>query len=125
MSRFYKLFNEINFQDKFFAFILTLIISSYIFIFNILIFYNQGISENEENYLTIPKRKKSIGKAFIEYTTPIRAPIEKGDKLGSLSVIVEEELIKKVDIFSNEKINRTNIFLRILQSFNFLVWGDA
>ena len=53
MSRFYKLFNEINFQDKFFVFILTLIISSYIFIFNILIFYNQGISENEENYIFI------------------------------------------------------------------------
>ena len=83
------------------------------------------VSVNEDIYLTIPKRKKSIVKAFIEYTTPIRAPIEKGDKLGSLSVFVEEKLIKKVDIFSNEKIKRTNIFSRILKSFNFLVWGDA
>ena len=83
------------------------------------------VSVNEDIYLTVPKRKKSIVKAFIEYTTPIRAPIEKGDKLGSLSVFVEEELIKKVDIFSNEKIKRTNIFSRILKSFNFLVWGDA
>ena len=83
------------------------------------------VSVNEDIYLTIPKRKKSIVKAFIEYTTPIRAPIEKGDKLGSLSVFVEEKLIRKVDIFSNEKIKRTNIFSRILKSFNFLVWGDA
>jgi D-alanyl-D-alanine carboxypeptidase (penicillin-binding protein 5/6) len=83
------------------------------------------VSVNEDIYLTVPKRKKSIVKAFIEYTTPIRAPIEKGDKLGSLSVFVEEKLIKKVDIFSNEKIKRTNIFSRILKSFNFLVWGDA
>jgi D-alanyl-D-alanine carboxypeptidase (penicillin-binding protein 5/6) len=80
---------------------------------------------NEDIYLTVPKRKKSIVKAFIEYTSPIRAPIEKGDKLGSLSVFVEDKLIKKVDIFSNEKIKRTNIFSRILKSFNFLVWGDA
>ena len=83
------------------------------------------VSVNEDIYLTVPKRKKSIVKAFIEYATPIRAPIEKGDKLGSLSVFVEEKLIKKVDIFSNEKIKRTNIFSRILKSFNFLVWGDA
>ena len=83
------------------------------------------VSVNEDIYLTVPKRKKSTIKAFIEYTTPIRAPIEKGDKLGSLSVFVEEKLIKKVDIFSNEKIKRTNIFSRILKSFNFLVWGDA
>jgi len=83
------------------------------------------VSVNEDIYLTVPKRKKSIVKAFIEYTTPIRAPIKKGDKLGSLSVFVEDKLIKKVDIFSNEKIKRTNIFSRILKSFNFLVWGDA
>ena len=83
------------------------------------------VSVNEDIYLTVPKRKKSIVKAFIEYNTPIRAPIEKGDKLGSLSVFVEDKLIKKVDIFSNEKIKRTNIFSRILKSFNFLVWGDA
>ena len=83
------------------------------------------VSVNEDIYLTVPKRKKSTIKAFIEYTTPIRAPIAKGDKLGSLSVFVEEKLIKKVDIFSNEEIKRTNIFSRILKSFNFLVWGDA
>ena len=83
------------------------------------------VSVNEDIYLTVPKRKKSIVKAFIEYTTPIRAPIEKGDKLGSLSVFIEEKLINKVDIFSNEQIKRTNIFSRILKSFNFLVWGDA
>ena len=83
------------------------------------------VTINEDIYLTVPKRKKSTIKAFIEYTTPIRAPIAKGDKLGSLSVFVEDKLIKKVDIFSNEKIKRTNIFSRILKSFNFLVWGDA
>ena len=83
------------------------------------------VSVNEDIYLTVPKRKKSTIKAFIEYTTPIRAPIEKGDKLGSLSVFIEEKLINKVDIFSNEQIKRTNIFSRILKSFNFLVWGDA
>ena len=86
---------------------------------------NVEVSVNEDIYLTVPKRKKNIVKAIIEYTTPIKAPIEKGDKLGSLSVFVEEKLIKKVDIFSNEKIKRTNIFSRILKSFNFLVWGDA
>jgi len=83
------------------------------------------VTVNEDIYLTVPKRKKNTVKAFIEYTTPIRAPVEKGDKLGSLSVFVDEKLIKKISIFSNEKIKRTNIFSRLLKSFNFLVWGDA
>ena len=87
--------------------------------------YGTVSSEICNEYNTHWSVKLSDVEAFIEYTTPIRAPVEKGDKLGSLSVFVDEKLIKKVDIFSNEKIKRTNIFSRLLKSFNFLVWGDA
>ena len=71
------------------------------------------------------KEKKKIIKTVIEYNTPIEAPIEKGDKLGSLNIYVSGELTKKIDIFSGEKIKRANILSRLLKSFNFLVWGDV
>ena len=80
---------------------------------------------SENIYLTVPKRKKKIIKAIIEYANPINAPIEKGDKIGILNIYISGELKKKVDIFSNEKIKRANIFSRLFQSLNFLVWGDV
>ena len=79
----------------------------------------------EDVYMTIPKRKKKIIKAIIEYNTPIEAPIAKGDKLGSLNIYVAGELKKRIDIFSREKIKKANILSRLFKSFNFLVWGDV
>ena len=79
----------------------------------------------EDVYLTVPKRKKKIIKAVIEYNTPIEAPIAKGDKLGSLNIYVSGELKKKIDVLSGEAIKKANIFSRLLKSFNFLVWGNV
>ena len=80
---------------------------------------------DEDIYLTIPKRKKKIIKAVIEYKGPINAPISKGDKIGKLKIYISNELVKEVDVFSKEKIKRSNIFSRIFKSLNYLVWGDA
>ena len=80
---------------------------------------------NEDIYFTVPKRKKNTIKAIAEYNSPIKAPISKGDKVGTLSVYIEGELKKEVDILSNENIKRANIFYRLLKSLNYLVWGDV
>ena len=79
----------------------------------------------EDIYFTVPKRKKKTIKAVVEYNAPIQAPISKGDKLGVLNIYVAGELKKKFDIFSNEDIKRANIFSRLFQSMNYLVWGDV
>ena len=80
---------------------------------------------SEDLYLTIPKRKKKTIKAELEYDGPIEAPIKKGEKLGLLNVHISGELVKQVDIFSNEDIKRSNIFSRLFRSLNYLVWGDV
>ena len=69
---------------------------------------------DEDIYLTVPKRKKKIIKAVIEYNGPIEAPIAKGDQLGLLNIYVDGELKKKFDIFSGEEIKKANIFSRLL-----------
>ena len=79
----------------------------------------------EDIYITVPKRKKKIIKAVIEYTGPIAAPIKKGDTLGLLSVYVSDELRKQTNILAGEDIEKLNIFLRIFKSLNYLVWGDV
>ena len=83
------------------------------------------VSSNEDLYLTIPKRKKKIIKAILEYNSPIQTPIKKGDKVAKLSVYISDELEKEIDIFSLEDIKKSNIFSRLLQSLNYLVWGDV
>ena len=79
----------------------------------------------DDIYITVPKRKKKPVKAVIEYNGPIKAPIEKGSKVGSLNVYVSDNLVKKFDIFSSEEIKGANIFSRLYKSFSFLVWGDV
>jgi D-alanyl-D-alanine carboxypeptidase (penicillin-binding protein 5/6) len=78
----------------------------------------------ENVYVTVPKRKKKIIKAVIEYNTPIETPIAKGDKLGSLNIYVAGDLKKKIDVLSGEEIKKANIFLRLLKSFNFPILGN-
>ena len=80
---------------------------------------------SEDVYLTIPKRKKKIIKAILEYDGPIQAPIKKGDTLGTLNVYVSDELKKQINILAAEDIEKSNIFSRIFKSLNYLVWGDV
>ena len=79
----------------------------------------------EDIYITVPKRKKRIIEAVLEYNGPLEAPISKGDTIGFLKVYLSDELIKTVEILSNEDIKKANIFSRIFNSFNYLVWGDV
>ena len=79
----------------------------------------------EDFYITIPKRKKSIIKSILEYEGPIDTPINKGDKLGVLKVYLSDELIKEIDILAAENVKRSNIFVRLFTSLNYLVWGDV
>ena len=86
---------------------------------------NVDVVASEDIYLTIPKRKKKIIKAELEYDGPIEAPIGKGDKLALLNIYVSGELKKQIDILSAEEIKRSNVFLRLIKSLNYLVWGDV
>ena len=79
----------------------------------------------DDIYITVPKRKKKTISAYIQFKGPIPAPVEKNAKLGVLNIFLNDELFAQHDVFSMEKINKVNIFSRLIRSFNFFVWGDA
>ena len=83
------------------------------------------VTVKEDLYITVLKRKKSTIKVFIEYNGPLQAPVEKNTKVAVLKVFLNDEPYKTLDLFSNEEVKRVNIFLRIIKSFNFLIWGDV
>ena len=76
-------------------------------------------------YKTIPKARKKYLKAKIVYQGPIQAPIEKNSKLGSLLITYKDEIIGEYDLFASEEIKKLNIFSRLIQSINYLIWGDV
>ena len=79
----------------------------------------------EDLYLTVPKRKKKIITAELEYNGPIEAPIKKGEKVALLKIYVSGELKNEIDILSAEEVKRSNVFSRLFKSLNYLVWGDV
>ena len=80
---------------------------------------------NEDIYFTVPKRKKKIIEAVIEYNGPIKAPIEKEQEIGTLIVKIDDEEIRSLPIYSNEKIKKVNVFKSLFLSLNYMIWGDA
>ena len=79
----------------------------------------------ENIYKTIERNRKKFLKVSIKYNGPIKAPINKDDLLGILTVTYKDEFIKQYDLLAFENIKKLNIFSRLIQSINFLIWGDA
>jgi len=80
---------------------------------------------DESFYITIPKRKKNKLKVILEFNGPIEAPITKGDEVALLKVYLSGELKKEIQMLSTKDIEKSNIFVRLFRSLNYLVWGDA
>ena len=80
---------------------------------------------NKNLYKTIPKAKKKYLKVIMNYKGPFKAPIEKNDVIGSLKIYFKDDLLEEHDLLAFEKVDRVNIFSRILSSINFLIWGDV
>ena len=79
----------------------------------------------EDIYETIPKAKKKYLKVTIEYNGPIQAPIKKDDLVGKVKVYFKDDILDYYDLYSAEDIKKLNIFSRIINSINFLIWGDV
>ena len=83
------------------------------------------VHTKEDIYKTIKKAQKKYLKVTIKYDGPVKAPINKNDIVGKVIISFKDDLLSEHDLYSSEKINRQNIFSRILSSINFLIWGDV
>ena len=76
-------------------------------------------------YKTIPKARKKYLKATIIYNGPIMAPIKKDDVIGKLIINYKNEILSEHDLLAFEKVDKVNIFTRLIRSINYLIWGDV
>ena len=79
----------------------------------------------EDVYVTISKKEIKNLKVTVNYNGPIMAPIEKDQEIGTLIVKIDDEEIRSLPIYSNEKIKKVNAFKSLFLSLNYMIWGDA
>ena len=79
----------------------------------------------EDVYKTIKKAKKKLLKVVVKYNGPIEAPIKKDQKLATLRVVYDQELIGEYDLLSSKEIKKVNFITRLIKSINYLIWGDV
>jgi len=80
---------------------------------------------NEDIYKTIKKAKKKLLKVSVKYEGPIEAPINKDEKIASLRVVYDEELVGEYDLLSSKEVKKVNFISRLIRSINYLIWGDV
>ena len=79
----------------------------------------------ENYYLTLDKKDSRHLKVSLEYEGPIKAPIYKDQKIANLVVLNKDQVIKKLPLYSSEKITKVNFFKSLITSLNYLIWGDV
>tara|TARA_B100000029_G_scaffold89364_1_gene79056 strand:+ start:175 stop:1326 length:1152 start_codon:yes stop_codon:yes gene_type:complete len=79
----------------------------------------------ENVYITIGKKNVKNLKVSIKYNGPIKAPIKKGDELGTIIVEEKESDPILIPLYANEDIKKVNVFKSLFLSFNYMIWGDV
>lgn len=54
----------------------------------------------------------------ISYNDTVKAPLKQGDKIGTISIFVNDEEIGQVDAVVSQEIEKANIFVRIIRFFS-------
>tara|TARA_B100000902_G_C27205317_1_gene861313 strand:- start:545 stop:1279 length:735 start_codon:yes stop_codon:yes gene_type:complete len=80
---------------------------------------------DQDIYKTIKKAKKKLLKVSVKYNGPIEAPIKKDEKVATLKVVYDDELIGEYNLLAHKDIKKVNFVSRLLKSLNFLIWGDV
>ncbi len=76
-------------------------------------------------YKTIKKARINKLEAKIIYDGPVKAPINKDEKIAKLIIKYDGTILSEHDLLALESIKRKNIISRILKSINYLIWGDV
>ncbi len=84
-----------------------------------------GAYVNKDIFKTIPKARKKYLKVVVDYDGPIEAPISKDQKIGELRIFYKDDLIDQEFLLASKKVNKINVFSRLIKSINFLIWGDV
>ena len=84
----------------------------------------KGITK-EDVYITLSKKDSRNLKVLVEYTGPVKAPIQKDQEIAKLKIYKKNELLKDINIYSSEEIKKVNFLKSLFTSLNYMIWGDV
>ena len=79
----------------------------------------------EDIYKTIKKAKKKLLKVSVNYNGPVEAPVKRNEKIASLKVVYDGELVGEYDLLAYKEIKKVNFLSKLIKSLNYLIWGDV
>tara|TARA_X000001036_G_scaffold115720_1_gene108989 strand:- start:4794 stop:5945 length:1152 start_codon:yes stop_codon:yes gene_type:complete len=79
----------------------------------------------DDYYITLDKKDVRNLKVYLEYDGPIEAPIQKDQKIASLIVFNQDDIVKTLPLYASEKVPKVNFFKSLITSLNYLIWGDV
>jgi serine-type D-Ala-D-Ala carboxypeptidase (penicillin-binding protein 5/6) len=82
-------------------------------------------SSKEDFYVTINKKDLRHLTVFLSYPGPIKAPIQKGEKVAELIIKKKDEILKTLPLYASEDLKKVNFFKSLITSINYLIWGDV
>ena len=84
-----------------------------------------GVYSETDIYKTIKKARIKKLETKIVYNGPVEAPIKKGDEIAKLIINYDGEVLSEHSLLASENIKKQNIISRIINSINYLIWGDV
>ncbi len=84
----------------------------------------KGITK-ENIFVTLKKKETRNLKVNLKYNGPIKAPIEKDQKIGEIQIFIKDNLLKNVPVYASKKIDKVNFLQSLFMSLNYLIWGDV
>ena len=79
----------------------------------------------EDYYVTIDKKDIRHLTVALNYTGPLKAPIQKGEKIAELIIKKKDENLKILPLYASEDLKKVNFFKSLITSLNYLIWGDV
>ena len=76
--------------------------------------------ENTEPFFSVLAAEEEEIHAKIEKNTVLEAPVEKGQRVGTLTYFIDDEMIKEYAIITSENVSRLtyeNIFAKIVKKY--------
>ena len=84
-----------------------------------------NVSSDEDFYITVNKKDIRHLNVSLNYDGPVKAPIQKGEKIAELVVKKKDEIIKTIPLFASDDLKKVNFFKSLITSLNYLIWGDV
>lgn len=79
----------------------------------------------EDLLLTLPRNAKNKMTATVNYVGPIQTPIEKGERLGTLTIAAPEIDTVEIPLVAANSVEREGGFSRIVSALNYLIFGKS